>query len=67
MTNVSTAMRSLSIPEEGYGDIPGLSRGTPTQPQVRWNSWILILGAGLFCGATVALFTLWLFVRWVSG
>ncbi len=66
MPTVSGAVRRFSIPEEASRDISGLSREILTQPEVRWNAWILVLGAGLFCGATVTLFTLWLFVHWVS-
>jgi hypothetical protein len=67
MMMTSTEVRSFSIPEEGYSDISGLPHETPAQPEIHWNAWILILGAGLFCGATITLFTLWLFVRLVSG
>jgi hypothetical protein len=66
MPTVSTTMRRFSIPEAGCSDISDLSRETPTQPEIRWNTWILILGAGLFCGATATLFTLWFFVLWAS-
>ncbi len=30
-----------------------------------WTAWLLVLLAGLICGATADLFALWLFAHWM--
>jgi hypothetical protein len=63
---MSAVVRKLRTQPKNCGDGLDLSREAPVRGKIRWRNWLLILAAGVACGAAVDLFALWLFIYWTS-
>lgn len=63
---MSAVDRRLLAQPKNCGDGLDLSRQEPAHARIRWSTWLLILAAGVACGAAVDLFALWLFLYWTS-
>jgi len=61
---VNAAVRRFVTKPKSSGNELDASRET-LQPRIRWSISLLILGAGVACGAAVELFALWLFIQWI--
>jgi hypothetical protein len=63
---MSAVVRKLLTQPKNYGDGLDLSREAHVHAKIRWSTWLLILAAGVACGAGVDLLALWLFIYWTS-